>query len=115
MNQIQALQKASEIRSRVKDTVYVLDQGIEVRLKASFGIATFPQHATDSNSLIAAADQALFAIKEAGKDAIGQFKNFSGFGFVEKGEERRLVVNAQLVPIPGGMPHEDGRPEYSDC
>ena len=72
-NQIQALQKTSEIRFRVKDTVYVLDQGIEVRLKASFGVATFPQHARDSNSLIAAADQALFAIKEAGKDAIGQF------------------------------------------
>ena len=74
MNQIQALQKTSEIRTRVRDSVYVLDQGIEVRLKASFGIATFPQHATEANSLIAAADQALFAIKEAGKDAIGQFQ-----------------------------------------
>jgi diguanylate cyclase (GGDEF)-like protein/PAS domain S-box-containing protein len=74
MNQIQALQKTSEIRTRVRDSVYVLDQGIEVRLKASFGIATFPRHATDANSLIAAADQALFAIKEAGKDAIGQFQ-----------------------------------------
>ncbi len=115
MNQIHALQKASEIRSRIKDTVYVLDQGIEVRLTASFGTASFPQNATDANSLIAAADQALFAIKEAGKDAIGQFKNFIGFGFVEKGEERRLVVNAQLVTIPGGMLHEEGRPEYSDC
>lgn len=115
MNQIQALQKTSEIRSRVKDTVYVLDQGIEVRLKASFGIATFPQHARDSNSLIAAADQALFAIKEAGKDAIGHFQNFCGFGFAEKGEEHRQEVNALLVPIPDGMPHEDGRPEYSDC
>ena len=74
LDQSQALQKAYEIRSRVKNTVYVLDQGIEVRLQASFGIATFPQHATDLNGLIAAADQALFAIKAAGKDAIGQFQ-----------------------------------------
>ncbi len=74
MDQARALKKASEIRSRVKDTVYVLDRGIEVRLRASFGIATFPQHATDLNGLIAAADHALFAIKEAGKDAIGQFQ-----------------------------------------
>jgi len=75
MDQPQALQKASEIRASVKNTVYLLDQGIEVRLQASFGIATFPQHATDLNGLIAAADHALFAIKEAGKDAVGQFQN----------------------------------------
>jgi len=75
MDQPQALQKASEIRTSVKDTIYVLDQDIEVRLRASFGIATFPQHAEDLNSLIAAADHALLAIKEAGKDAIGQFQN----------------------------------------
>ncbi len=73
MDQRQALQKASEIRASVINTVYVLDQDIEVRLRASFGIATFPQHATDLNGLIAAADHALFAIKAAGKDAIGQF------------------------------------------
>jgi len=73
-DQAQAFQKASEIRCRMKDTVYVLDQGVEVRLQASFGVATFPQHAKDLNGLIAAADQALFAIKEAGKNAIGQFQ-----------------------------------------
>ena len=75
LNQPQALQKASEIRASIKDTVYVLDQDTEVRLQASFGIATFPQHATDLNGLIAAADHALFAIKEAGKDGVGQFQN----------------------------------------
>ena len=36
-----ALQKAFEIRARVKNTVYVLDQDIGVRLQASFGVATF--------------------------------------------------------------------------
>ncbi len=70
----QAFEKAYEIRSRMKDTVYVLDEGIEVGLQASFGIATFPQDAKDSNSLIAAADQALFAIKGTGKNAIGEFQ-----------------------------------------
>lgn len=73
LNQNQALQKASEIRSRMKDTIYLLKKDISVRLQASFGVATFPQHATDANSLIAVADQALFTIKEGGKDAIGQY------------------------------------------
>ncbi|MFH1215507.1 MAG: diguanylate cyclase [Pseudomonadota bacterium] len=74
MDQSQALQKAAEIRSRIKDTVYVLEEDIEVRLQASFGIATWPQDAKELNGLIAAADQALFTIKDAGKDAIGQFQ-----------------------------------------
>lgn len=74
MDQSHALQKASEIRSRMKSTVYVLDRGIEIRLQASFGVANFPQHATDSNGLIDAADHALFAVKRAGKDAIGRFQ-----------------------------------------
>ena len=74
LDQLRAVQKASEIRSHVKHTIYTLDQGIDVRLKASFGIATFPQDALDLNGLIAAADHALFAIKETGKDAIGQFQ-----------------------------------------
>lgn len=70
-----AVQKASEIRLRVKRSVYELDQGIAIRLQASFGVATFPQDAEDLNGLIAAADHALFAIKETGKDAIGQFQD----------------------------------------
>ena len=64
MDQHQAVQKAHEIRSRMKKSTYLLDQGIEVRLQASFGIATLPQHATEVNALLAAADQALFTIKD---------------------------------------------------
>jgi len=73
-DQPQAMQKASEICSTVKNTAYVLDKGVEVRLQASFGVATFPQDATDLNGLIAAADHALFAIKKSGKNAVGRFQ-----------------------------------------
>ena len=66
---------AFAIRSRMKNTRYVLDRGIAVHLQASFGIATYPQHATDLKGLIAAADQALFAIKDAGKNGVGRFQN----------------------------------------
>jgi diguanylate cyclase (GGDEF)-like protein len=74
LNQPQAMQKASEIRSQVKNMVYELEPGLAVRLTASFGVATFPHDATDLNGLIAAADHALFAIKEAGKDSVGGFQ-----------------------------------------
>ena len=74
-DQHQAMQKAFEIHRRMKNTQYVLDQDIAVRLQASFGIATYPQHATDLKGLIAAADQALFVIKDAGKNGVGRFQN----------------------------------------
>jgi diguanylate cyclase (GGDEF)-like protein len=66
----QALKKAEEIRSRVKQTVYLANHGHQVGLSASFGIATFPDDATDVAGLLALADRAMFDVKETGKDAI---------------------------------------------
>ncbi len=74
-DQSRALEKAADIRSRIKRTRYRLDRGIDIQLQASFGVATFPQDADNLNDLIAAADHALFAIKEAGKDAVGRFQH----------------------------------------
>lgn len=74
LDQRQAMQKAFDIHTRVKNSRYVLEKGVEVRLQASFGVATFPQHATDMNGLIAAADQALFSVKATEKNAVGGFR-----------------------------------------
>jgi len=37
---------------------------------ASFGVALFPDHAEDADSLINASDQALYQAKRAGRDCI---------------------------------------------
>jgi diguanylate cyclase (GGDEF)-like protein/PAS domain S-box-containing protein len=66
----QALDKAKEIRDRIKNRIFLQDQGLEVRIRSSFGIATFPYHAKSMTDLLAAADEALFAAKSAGKDSI---------------------------------------------
>lgn len=71
-DRFRAFGKASEIQARMKDSVYRLEQNIEVRLEASFGIATFPENAGDLHGLISAADKALFAVKNNGKNGIGQ-------------------------------------------
>jgi diguanylate cyclase (GGDEF)-like protein len=67
-----ALEMASEIRARIKDTRYILEPDVEIRLQASLGVATFPQDAADLNELIAVADKALFSVKARGKNAVGQ-------------------------------------------
>ncbi|MFZ0132806.1 MAG: PAS domain S-box protein [Desulfobacterales bacterium] len=67
----QAAEKARDIQVRMRKTVYLTNQGFKVRLRASFGIATFPEDAADRTALLALADKAMFAIKKRGKNAIG--------------------------------------------
>lgn len=67
----QAARKAREIQTRMREMVYLTSQGFEVRLSASFGVATFPEDAADLTALLALADNAMFAIKKRGKNAIG--------------------------------------------
>ncbi len=73
-----ALKKAGQIRSRMKETVYLSSAGHAVRMSASLGLATFPDDASDLTSLLALADKAMFRIKEVGKDAIGLTGNSRG-------------------------------------
>lgn len=70
----EAMQKALEIRDRMRHTVYLRDRNFAVSLQASFGIATFPDHAEDLNTLLTRADQALFAVKQHGKNAVSCFE-----------------------------------------
>jgi diguanylate cyclase (GGDEF)-like protein/PAS domain S-box-containing protein len=70
-NQSQAKETAGSIQSQMNNTVYLREQGLDVKLYASFGIGTFPDDATDVTGLLAAADRILFDIKGRGKNAIG--------------------------------------------
>ena len=66
-----ALEFVQQVRDRMKATTYLSGQGLEVRMSASFGIATYPDDAVDRESLLALADEAMFRIKSRGKDAVG--------------------------------------------
>jgi diguanylate cyclase (GGDEF)-like protein/PAS domain S-box-containing protein len=70
-NQSQAMETACNIRSQMNNTLYLREQGLDVKICASFGIGTFPDHAADVTGLLAAADRILFAVKEKGKNDIG--------------------------------------------
>lgn len=66
-----ALDFVQHIRTRMKQTTYLTGRGLEVRMSASFGIATYPDDAGDLESILALADEAMFRIKSRGKDAVG--------------------------------------------
>lgn len=73
------LETGVAIAERIRDTVAAarrLDDGdVDIScVTASIGVAVYPQHAGDAVSLLQAADQAMFAVKRATKNAIGVAK-----------------------------------------
>jgi len=66
-----ALEYVDKIRQLMKSTTYLTNKGLEVSMSASFGVATYPDDATDSMGLLALADEAMFHVKSSGKDAVG--------------------------------------------
>jgi diguanylate cyclase (GGDEF)-like protein/PAS domain S-box-containing protein len=70
-NKRQATEKAEQIRAQMKQTTYLTKAGHNVHLGASFGLATFPEDTDNRTGLLALADQAMFRIKQTGKDSIG--------------------------------------------
>jgi diguanylate cyclase (GGDEF)-like protein len=77
LNKRQALHMAENIRSVIRETVYLLNSGLRVRLRASFGVSTFPDDATNLSGLLSLADQAMFSVKETGKDNISGTSMFT--------------------------------------
>jgi|GEM_PF-332144 len=66
----QALDMAETIRKRIKETTYLQKAGLKVRISSSMGVSTFPDDADTLTELLALADQAMFSVKERGKDSV---------------------------------------------
>jgi diguanylate cyclase (GGDEF)-like protein len=65
-----ALAIARRIRRGLKAHAFLGEFGLAVHLSASFGIACFPEHGSAPHDLIQKADQAMYSVKEGGKDAV---------------------------------------------
>jgi len=66
----QPLDMAETIRKRIKETIYLQKAGLKVRISSSLGVSTFPNDADTLSGLLALADQAMFSVKERGKDSV---------------------------------------------
>ncbi len=61
---------ADRIRKSIEDTVFLTEMSREVRLTASFGVATFPDCGETREDLIQRADQAMYRVKGSGKNGV---------------------------------------------
>jgi diguanylate cyclase (GGDEF)-like protein len=66
----QAFEKAEALRIRIKKAAYLQSAGLNIKVSASFGVSTFPDDGVTPVDLLALADQAMFRVKESGKDSI---------------------------------------------
>ena len=58
------------IREKIAEFVFLASDNLNVRLTASVGVATFPDVASTADSLLQAADDAMYWVKAHGKDGI---------------------------------------------
>ncbi len=66
----QALQKVERMRRSICSTSFLHKEGINVRVTASFGVATSPDDAKNDEELLGAADECLFKSKRGGKNQV---------------------------------------------
>jgi diguanylate cyclase (GGDEF)-like protein len=65
-----ALEVAERLRAAICSAPFLTEEVGGVELTASFGVASYPVHATTKEALVRAADEAMFRIKQAGKNSI---------------------------------------------
>jgi diguanylate cyclase (GGDEF)-like protein len=65
-----ALRNAAGIRRALEETVFLGSEGLEVRITASFGIASYPEDVGSKRELLQVADGCMYRSKELGKNRI---------------------------------------------
>jgi len=66
----QALHVARRLRLALNEHVFLTDKGLEVKITASFGLANYPQDASNRDDVLRLADEAMYKVKETTRDGI---------------------------------------------
>ncbi len=66
----EALLKVARMQQVIYATRFLEKEGVDAHLTASFGLASFPEDASDKRELLAEADRCLFESKSAGKNRV---------------------------------------------
>ncbi len=60
----------TRIRAALRNTLFLKDKGLEIKITGCFGISGFPKNGNTADDLIRKADIAMYEIKHMGKDGI---------------------------------------------
>ncbi|RDH84307.1 MAG: hypothetical protein DIZ78_12225 [endosymbiont of Escarpia spicata] len=71
----EAEELAERLRSQIADHYIPIEDDKELNVTASIGIATFPEHAQTWQDLIKAADKAMYAAKQSGRNCVRKAEN----------------------------------------
>lgn len=63
---------AEKLRASIKEKAFLAEEGLDIRLTASFGVASFPQDADGKEELIHKADHAMYDAKNRTRDAVAE-------------------------------------------
>ena len=65
-----ALEMTRALRNGLRSAIFFQEQGLHIKIAASFGIASFPEHARTPEAIIKMADDAMYYVKEHNRDGI---------------------------------------------
>ena len=74
-----AVSVAERIRDRIGACQFLASDGLSIHLTASIGVATLPDAAASAEELLRAADEAMYRVKDAGKNGIHIAQEASAF------------------------------------
>ena len=70
LDKAEAAETAAALREQIRNTDLLTEEGLALRITASFGLATFPQDGGDLHSIIRAADTMMYCAKAEGRDCV---------------------------------------------
>jgi diguanylate cyclase (GGDEF)-like protein len=70
LEKTQALKKVEKIQSSLNEGVFLVEDGHNVKVTASFGVANYPEDAQDLKGLLHSADVSMYISKDRGKNSI---------------------------------------------
>jgi diguanylate cyclase (GGDEF)-like protein len=73
--QLGALEITRRLRQAINQNTYLHDEGLAIKVTASYGIASLPDDARDREQLLLIADRAMFGSKRRGRDCIMRGRN----------------------------------------
>jgi diguanylate cyclase (GGDEF)-like protein len=66
----EAARVAERLRTKMNQNVFLGEEGLGIRLTASFGVASFPETCSTEEELIRLADQAMYRVKNRTRDGV---------------------------------------------